>query len=327
MIAVVLFSGGLDSTLAVRILQEQGVDVEALAVKTTFCNADEAILRAGELAGARLTVRSMRDDYVDLLRNPPHGYGKACNPCLDCRAYMVKMARQFMLEVEASFVATGEILGQRPMSQKKRDLRIIEETARLEGRLLRPLSAKLLRPTIPEQVGDVDRDKLYGFSGRRRGELIELAEKFGIKNVPGPSVGCPITEKSFSPRFLDLLKFEKKLSNCDFELLNFGRHFRFDSKTKVVIGRNVRDNSALRWFAGRCEMSDAALVYPENFRGPDMLVVGNVSQEAIRFAAGMMLRYARKAEPGNAYVWVTQGGVYRRLQAREDETAMSPQGF
>ncbi len=313
--AVVLFSGGLDSMLSVRILQRQGLDVDALNIRTVFscCRAEAA--QSAVAMGARLTVAGVADDYIDLIRRPKYGRGKGVNPCVDCRIYMCRMARRFMEETGACVVATGEIVGQRPMSQKRNDLKIIEEQSGLVGRLLRPLSAKLLPPTIAEQEGLIDREKLYEFQGRRRQELIALAEELGLDEAPTPSTGCALTETFFAPRVRDLMEHSAEVTRWDFDLLNHGRHFRFDPETKVVVGRNETENAGLRWLASQSTGERVALLEPDNFLGPDALVVGHVGGESLAFAAGLIIRYSRKDRLGEARVRITHAGEQRLEKA------------
>jgi tRNA U34 2-thiouridine synthase MnmA/TrmU len=295
--AVVLLSGGLDSRLAVRALTEQGIEVEALHFRTMFtCCHDDAAQAARDL-GVRLTVIGQEDDYLDLVKSPRYGYGKGANPCVDCRIYMFEGARRFMEQSSASFVASGEVLGQRPMSQKRRDLSIIMERSGLEDRLLRPLSAKRLPPTLPERTGLVDRARLYDFSGRGRGGLIRLARQFGFpdEQIPTPSSGCMLTERLFGAKVHDLVQIAPQSTRWDFELLKCGRHFRLDAQTKVVVGRNEADNTMLEYLFRLPEASEAALLVPHQFSGPEALVVGNVRSSAMDFAGGLILRYARES--------------------------------
>ena len=297
--AVVLFSGGLDSMLAVRILQEQGLEVDALNIRTTFdCCKVPAAQAALEL-GIRQTVLTVGEDYIPLIRNPRYGHGKGFNPCVDCRIYMAKMAKRFMEQIGACCVATGEILGQRPMSQKRNDLDVVLRRSGLYGRLLRPLSAKLLEPTIPEQEGIIDREKLFGFSGRSRTPLLELAEQLGINEdlIPTPSTGCALTEASFAPRVEDLLRHEPEAMSWEFELLNIGRHIRLDPKTKIVLGRNAQENAALRALAMREDAKDPIMIEPENFTGPDAMLVGQTAGDYIKLAGAIIIRYAKRVDP------------------------------
>ncbi|MES1213518.1 MAG: 7-cyano-7-deazaguanine synthase, partial [Singulisphaera sp.] len=217
--AVVLLSGGLDSMLAVRILQRQGIEVEALNFRTTFTCCQDQAAQAAEELGVRLTVVSEQDDYLDVVRHPRHGYGRGANPCLDCRIYMFRIAARWMRESGAALVASGEVVGQRPMSQKKRDLALIAHRAGLTDRLVRPLSARLLPVTAPERELLVDRQQLYGISGRGRSELIALAREFGLKRIPQPSNGCALTEPGFAAKVHDLLGNDPEADRWHFELL------------------------------------------------------------------------------------------------------------
>jgi tRNA-specific 2-thiouridylase len=321
--AVALFSGGLDSMLAVRILQEQGFEVEALNVRTVFECCQRRAARGAAQLGARLTVLSVADDYVELIRSPRYGYGKGVNPCIDCRIYMCTMAKRFMEEAGACVVITGEVLGQRPMSQRRWQLEAIERTSGLDGRLLRPLSAKLLPPTMPEREGLIDREKLYDFNGRGRRRLIALGRQLGIREVPQPSTGCALTEVTFAPRVRDLMTFHPEAARWDFELLSVGRHLRFDAHTKVVVGRNAEENAMLEGFFERADAPEAARLHPEGFLGPDVLVLGKVTDEAIEFAGALVLRFSRRFDPEDAHVRVTHLGASRLVQVRVTGAAAS----
>jgi len=323
--AVALFSGGLDSALSIRLLQQQGFEVEALNIRTVFeCCRTPAAQAAADL-GVRLTVLSVADDYIEVIRNPSYGYGKGFNPCIDCRIYMCKMAGEFMRQTDACVVITGEVLGQRPMSQKRRDLDIVMRESGLNGRLLRPLSAKLLRPTIPEQEGLVDRERLHDFEGRRRSELIALARRLGLREIPQPSVGCALTQVTFAPRVRDLLQFHPHATRWDFELLSLGRHIRVDERTKIVVGRNADENALLRLFFRREDASKSALLEPENFLGPDVLILGGVTDESIELAAALMHRYTRRLGAADRQVRVTHAGATRLVSARPLEAAQAAQ--
>ena len=319
--AVALFSGGLDSILAIRILQEQEFEVEALNIRTTFDCCKVPAAQAAIDLGVRVTVLSVGDDYLDLLRNPRHGYGKGFNPCVDCRAYMGRMAKRLMEEIGACVVITGELLGQRPNSQRRPQLDVVASEAGLQGRLLRPLSAKQLPPTIPETEGLIDREKLYGFTGRSRKPLIELATKLGVHEIPAPSTGCALTETTFAPRVKDLLVRRPDASRWDFELLNTGRHIRFSEGTKIIVGRDERENAALQAFFRRLDASDGAMVEPENFVGPVSLVVGQVDDESVAFAGALLIRYTRQCDPEDALVRISEGGMVRVFQAQASEAA------
>ena len=300
--AVVLLSGGLDSMLAIRILQEQGVEVEAVNFQTIFtCCRDNAAQAAHDL-DVRLTVLDQDDDYIELVRRPRYGYGKGANPCVDCRIYMFERARAFMHEAGASFVASGEVLGQRPMSQKRRDLDIIAHESGLDSLLLRPLSALRLPPTRPEESGQVDRQRLYAFVGRGRKELIRLAKHLGLKNIPSPSTGCALTETTFAGKVHDLIRVDSHSQRWDFELLNVGRHLRIDAQTKAVVGRNESENQTLRTMYRAAQSRGSALFAPENFAGPTVILVGPPTEAALQTAGGLLLRYTKQFDPENAVV-------------------------
>lgn len=314
--AVVLFSGGLDSMLAVRVLQEQGLDVEALNFRTLFTCCQDQAAEAAEALGVRLTVAATDDDYLDVIRQPQHGYGRGANPCVDCRIFMFRRARALMDELGAACVASGEVLGQRPMSQKKRDLAIIAHRAGLEDRLLRPLSAQLLPITQPERDGVVDRQRLYGFVGRSRKGLIELARRYGFRHIPQPSSGCALTMGPMAAKVFDLLAHEPDNARWDFELLKYGRHYRRDAVTKLVVGRREEENAALVWLAGRDDARQCALIEPAGFTGPAAVLLGEMSDERIDWAAAMIWRQGRSDGP--AEVQVTVAGQSRRRSVAVD---------
>ncbi len=300
--AVVLLSGGLDSILAIRILQEQGVEVEAVNFQTIFTCCRDNAARAAHDLNVRLTVLEQGDDYVELVRRPRYGYGKGANPCVDCRIYMFRHARTFMHEIGATFVASGEVLGQRPMSQKRRDLDIIARQSGLDSLLLRPLSALLLPPTHPETTGQVDRSRLYAFAGRSRKGLIRLAKHFGLKDIPSPSTGCALTEKTFAGKVHDLIRIDSHSQRWDFELLNVGRHLRIDTRTKAIVGRNASENESLDTMFRAPQSRGSALFVPDNFAGPTVMLVGPPTESALQFAGALLLRYTKRYDPENAVV-------------------------
>ena len=313
---VALLSGGLDSMLAIRLMQDQGIEVEALNFQTVFtCCRDTAAAAAHDL-GVRLTVSSQRDDYLDVIKKPKFGYGKGANPCIDCRIYMFAQARQFMHQTGASFVVSGEVLGQRPKSQKRRDLDIIAYHSGLEGLLLRPLSARLLPATRPEQQGLVDREQLFGFVGRSRKGLIELARRFRFREIPSPSTGCALTEKLFSRKVFDLVQFDADTQRWDFELLRLGRHYRVNYSTKLVVGRNEQDNQHLQYLFQQAPSKPVSLLEPENFIGPALMIVGSIDDPTLRLAGGVLLRHSRRYESDNAQATLTQDGKRSQIRLR-----------
>lgn len=210
---ILLYSGGLDSLLAGKVLLDEGIDVTGLHCILPYYppDVDTEDLKESIIAkqiGLKLVHYRCGDEYINMLKNPPHGYGKHINPCIDCKIFFINKAAEIMIETGSDFVATGEVVGQRPMSQYKNTLIHIENST-LKGRLLRPLSAKLLKPTIPEMNGIVNREKLYDISGRGRSRQIELAKYFGIKDYSSPAGGCLFTDSFISSRIKDLMKFDR----------------------------------------------------------------------------------------------------------------------
>jgi tRNA U34 2-thiouridine synthase MnmA/TrmU len=279
---------------------DMGIDVEALNFTSPFCTCtgknsgckSEAVRVAQEF-NIPIKVIHKGLDYLEIVRNPKHGYGKGVNPCVDCRIYLLRKAKEYMAECGADFIITGEVLGQRPMSQKRDALRVIERESGLEGLLLRPLSAQHFEPTIPEKEGWVDREKLLAIKGRCRKELFELAEEIDVKNYPCPAGGCLLTELSFVPKMRDIFDHSDELNLRDFRLLKIGRHCRIGERTKVIIGRDESDNNLLE--AARQE-GEATITWLDG-NTPVAVIIGKQDQEYIPLAARILLRYTR-AEPG-----------------------------
>jgi len=317
---VALLSGGLDSMLVIRIMQEQGIEVEALNFKTIFTCCQDQSARAARDLGVRMTVVGQEDDYLDLVRKPKFGYGKGANPCVDCRIYMFERAKLFMEQIGADFIVSGEVVGQRPMSQKRKDLNVISYHADLEDLLLRPLSAKLLPLTLPERAGWVDREKLYGFQGRSRKSLIKLAREFGFADIPTPSTGCALTEPRFSKKVFDLIEMPTLAKRWDFDLLKHGRHFRYDAETKVVLGRDQEENYRLVALHEAPDARSTAMLYPENYYGPHAMLIGPPRPDALEFTAALILRYAREV-PEQPLVKIDTADGSRVMLAKTREDA------
>jgi tRNA-specific 2-thiouridylase len=304
--AVSMLSGGLDSVLATRVIKDQGIQVTALNFRTGFSypqrdretgerlpsNAE----RAAEMLGVPLEIIDVPEDYISVVLHPRFGYGSGMNPCVDCRIFLLRQAKAWMMEHSHHFVFTGEVVGQRPKSQMRPTLRTVERESGLKGYLLRPLSAKLLDPTIPEQRGWVDREKLYGINGRGRKEQIALAARFGITEYAQPSGGCcTLIHRVYSRRLRDFLDHEgeEALTTEQVQLLAVGRHLRLNSGRKVVVGRHERENDYLE----SCDVPGVLLTTPEH-PGPVTLVPGEPSQEEIEQAARITAGYSDgKSEP------------------------------
>ena len=294
--AVALVSGGLDSTLAVKLVQRQGIEVEGLNIRTQFecCSLDAQ--QVSHQLGIRLNFVTTGPEYLELVKSPQYGRGRGMNPCVDCRAFMFAAAKRLMEACGAAFVVSGEVLGQRPMSQKMRDFKIIEAETGLEGRILRPLSAKRLPPTLAEDAGLVDREQLYGIHGRSRTALIALARKFGMadKDIPTPSVGCALTQPAFGVQVADVFAHQDAYADWDFQLLRVGRQFRIGPHTKLALGRSEADNAQLRVMA----RPGTTLFESANFLGPDALAVGHVDEGTREIIARIMLRYTKPPHDG-----------------------------
>ena len=248
--ALALFSGGLDSMLSIKIISDQNIEVVALYMDTGFGvdeEKHEVLRRRAALAGANLKVVDMRNEYLrDVLFNPKYGYGKQFNPCIDCHGYMFKTALNMLKSENANFIITGEVVGQRPMSQRRDALFQVKRLADDEDDLvLRPMCAKLLPPTKPEREGWVDREKLLDISGRDRKPQLALAKKFGFEDFATPGGGCLLTIESFAVKIKDYLKFDKEMRDIDVTWLKLGRHLRLVDGAKMIIGRDESDNNAL----------------------------------------------------------------------------------
>ncbi len=291
--AIALLSGGLDSTLAVKLILDQGIEVEALNFVTPFCTCNRggggcAAKRVADEVSIPCKTVAVTDEFFQVIRNPKHGYGSGMNPCLDCRILMFSRARERMEEIGAAFVFTGEVLGQRPMSQHRRAMRIIDRESGLDGRLLRPLSARLLEPTIPEKEGLVDREKLLALQGRSRKPQMALAEEYGIADYPCPAGGCLLTDPGFARRMRDLVRFRPGFDLNDVNLLKVGRHFRLSPKARAVVGRNEGENRRLQILARRGDF----LFEVRGCGSPVTLLRGEASQEEIHLAAAITARYS-----------------------------------
>lgn len=294
--AIALLSGGLDSTLAVKLMLDCGIEVEALNFTSPFCTCtgknsgckSEAVRVAHEY-NIPIKVVHKGLDYLEIVRNPQHGYGKGVNPCIDCRIYLLKKAKEYMIESGADFVFTGEVLGQRPMSQRRDTLRVIERESGLEGLLLRPLSARHFEPTIPEKEGWVDRDKLLDIEGRSRAVQMQLAEDLDVKNYPCPAGGCLLTELSFVPKIKDVFDNSDELLLRDFRMLKIGRHFRLTGSSKAIMGRNEIDNNQLEQLR---QSNEAAITWLDG-NTPVAIVTGEQSDLVNQLSARILLRYTK----------------------------------
>lgn len=315
-VAIGLLSGGLDSALATRLIQNQGIEVKAVNFYTGFCTTDfrrqvnrkkakgkvyhnESLQTAASLQ-VEIEYIDISATYIqDVLMEPKYGYGKAINPCLDCRSYMLRRAKNYMEEHGAQFVFTGEVLGQRPMSQYRRALDVVAKESGLDGLLVRPLSAKLLPATTPEKNGWIDREKLGAISGRSRKEQYRLAEELGINVYAQPAGGCcSLADKNYALKMHDLLEHleEGKIPDLDdVILLKVGRHFRPSEKLKVVVGRDEVENDFLEKRYGG---NGRTLFSSIDIMGPVTVAEGSVGPEEIRTVAEITARYCDREDGG-----------------------------
>jgi tRNA-specific 2-thiouridylase len=288
--ALALLSGGLDSTLAVRLVQEQGIEVAAVNFSSPFCLCAKGGCGAvGVAEQLRIPLKVIRvgEEYLRVVRNPKHGYGRNMNPCIDCRIFMIRKAKEYASEIGASFLFTGEVLDERPMSQHKVALDTIEKETDLIGRILRPLSAGLLPETEAERKGWISREKLLGIRGRSRKKQIQLARDFGFEDYACPAGGCLLTYKEFAAKIRDLFNHKKRVRVKDVNLLKIGRHFR-RGRNKIVVGRNEAENERL------CKMRSQTDYFFEvpDCGSPLTLLQGPKTRKAISVAAGLTLRYS-----------------------------------
>jgi tRNA-specific 2-thiouridylase len=288
--ALALLSGGLDSTLATELILKQGIDVVAINFTSPFCLCKKGGCGAIEVAkqlGVPLKVLKVGEEYLKMLRKPKYGYGRNMNPCIDCRILMVKKAKKYAKEIGASFIFTGEVLDERPMSQHFKAMKIIEEEAGLKGNILRPLSARLLPETDIEKKGLVNRKELLDIHGRSRKPQIKLAEEYNIKDYPCPAGGCLLTYREYANKLRDLFEHRKRCSVADVALLKIGRHFRLGGN-KIIVGRNEAENQIL---TAKKTRNDYCFEVPD-VGGPITVLHGAKTKKAIRTAAALTAFYS-----------------------------------
>ncbi len=290
--ALGLCSGGLDSMLSALLLRKQGIDVQWVTFETPFFSSDKA-KEASKTARIPLVVENITQAYVEMLKNPHCGYGKNMNPCLDCHALMFNRAGRIMKEKGLDFLFSGEVLGQRPMSQTMNSLRYVEKQSGFEGYILRPLSAKRLPITVPEQKGWVNRDLLLDISGRSRKPQLKLAKEFALSKFPAPAGGCLLTDKGFASRLKDLFDHQDAYPERELYLLRHGRHLRLNPATKIVVGRTQKDNENLKkWYDPNLD----TLIRIKDIPGPLVLIPNGTGNESKMLAASICVGYSKAPE-------------------------------
>lgn len=286
--ALGIVSGGLDSTLAVMTLQRQGIEVTGVSFVTPFFDAERA-RESASAVGHQLIVRNISEVHLEMLKNPRYGYGRNMNPCIDCHGMMFRLACEIMEQEGFDFLFSGEVLGQRPMSQNANALRSVAKLSGCADRILRPLSAKLLPITPMEESGLVDREQLLDIQGRSRKRQQQLAREWGYHEFPSSAGGCLLTEVGFSNQLRDLLQHTPEATVNDVELLKVGRQFRLSDSAKLVLGRNRADNEQINQLAG----SEQLKLRCSNFSGPLGLFCGEPKQQDLQTAAAILASYGK----------------------------------
>ncbi|MFC1808819.1 7-cyano-7-deazaguanine synthase [Candidatus Omnitrophota bacterium] len=324
--AFALVSGGLDSMVAVKLVQEQGIEVIGVHFESLFYQPRDRreradpVKRAAEALNIELLTFPKDIEFLHMIQNPQYGYGSAINPCIDCRIYYLKKIKPLMEQYNVSFVITGEVLGQRPKSQMRDGLHIVERDSGLKGYLVRPLCAQHLEPSMPEQEGVIDRNKLLKIAGRGRKEQMAIAQRYGLTEYPNPAGGCQFTEKEFVAKVTDLFTYGYK-DNYDITILTCGRHFRINEKTKVIVTRNEDEGE----FVLSNAHNDEVFVLPYDFSGPIVLIKGEANDNVLKIAAGLLQFHSKKREEDDVCVEVIKGTnndakeIIKSIVLNEDE--------
>lgn len=286
--ALAMMSGGLDSTLAAKLIRDEGIDVIGICFKSYFFGAQNAIRMAQQI-NIPLEVIDFSEVHFEMVKNPKHGYGKNINPCIDCHALMMNYSGKMLEKYGADFIITGEVLNQRPMSQNKSSLDVVKKESGFSDKILRPLCAKNLTPTKMELEGLVDREKLLDISGRSRKVQMALAEKWGIKDYPSPAGGCKLTEPNYAKRLRDLLDKKEEILPNDLELLKLGRHFRVSEKSKIISTRTGEEAEEIKQYLTKKDL----IFLAEDFNGSMVIILGEPNEEDIEFAARVTGRYCK----------------------------------
>ena len=317
--ALALYSGGLDSTLACRVVAAQGIKVVAVKFITPFFGYDlldrkkDYIETTKEKFGIDVLLKDVTIPYMEMLKKPAHGFGRYFNPCIDCKILLLTEARKMMPAIGASFLVTGEVIGQRPMSQRRDTLRVIERDSGCRGILLRPLCAKNLEPTQAELDGLVDREQLLGFRGRNRTPQIQLAEQFGITDYPSPAGGCILADPILSRRIEEYYRHNKKIVQNDILLLMIGRQFKLPTGGWLVVGRNLGENEKIEALRN----ADDWLLQPSVIAGPAAILRHSRNPEELEIAAALVARYAKKSAlvEGAAIIIAERHGAAHQIEA------------
>lgn len=308
--AVVLYSGGLDSSLALEIVKGWGVKVYPLHIAHKLLSPQQIPVVPD------LKIVDVTEEFAQIVQKPEYGYGKNLNPCIDCRILMLRKAKEYMAEAKADFVVTGEVLDQRQMSQRLETLMLIEKRAGLEGMVVRPLSGALLPPTIPEKNGLIDHKSLLKIKGRSRRLSLEIAKTSNITAYLSPSGGCLLTDPGFCRRLADILRFQEKISAIDLEFLKIGRHFRIAPDAKLIVGRNEDENKRIEGLA----VDSHIFFYVPETGSPNAILLGD--KKHIKTAAAITARYSDKKKEPDVEVYYRHKGKVNKVTIKpiDDET-------
>ncbi|MCB2293153.1 tRNA 4-thiouridine(8) synthase ThiI [Clostridium algoriphilum] len=306
--ALAMISGGLDSTLAAKIVKDQGIEVIGICFKSNFFDEKNALKMVKQI-DIPLEVVDFSDEHFEMVKSPKHGYGKNMNPCIDCHAMMMRYCGQLLEKFHADFIITGEVLNQRPMSQNRSALDIVKNESGIGHKILRPLCAKNLNPTQMEIDGLIDREALMDIKGRNRKVQMEMAEKFGILDYPSPAGGCKLTEPNYSLRLSDLLEHKEDTSKKDLELLKIGRHFRRSKGAKIISTRTEEEGELLEQLLTQEDLMFIA----KDYNGTTVAIIGKATVQDIDFAAGITARYCKGKD--EKIITISYGG-YGHLQDR-----------
>ena len=313
--AIGLLSGGLDSILAVKVIQRQGIEVTGLSFTCPFFNAQLAKKAANDL-NIPLIVKDFTEDHFRIVKNPPHGYGKTMNPCIDCHILMLNIAGQLMEKNDFDFIFTGEVLNERPMSQNRQSLHIVAKTSGYEKYIVRPLSAKFLDETEPEKKGLLNRRVLLDIQGRSRKRQISLAREFNVKEYPNPAGGCLLTDRAFSNRLKELLEHNVNPAYFELQLLRFGRHFRISKHSKLVVGRDEQENGIIEKFI----IKDSFLLRTEKVPGPICLLIGPDAKKYLDVAARICASYSDAKHKTECIIKCEQADKDQKINVISDKT-------
>ena len=304
--AICLFSGGLDSQLAACLIKQQGIEVIAVNFTTPFFGSDDRTVEAADKLGIKFMRQNLGQEYKEILEHPVYGYGKNFNPCIDCHAFMLKKAGELMENLGASFLVTGEVVGQRPMSQNKSAMNAVDKLSGYKGLIVRPLSARLLTISIPEQQKWIDREQLLDISGRSRTRQMELAQQLGLEDYPTPAGGCLLTEQNFANRLKLYLQKNPQAMLDSLRVLKYGRHFYLDDSTLLIVGRNNADNLQLLQLAGKEDYILKVSTHP----GPVGLIPGRekVDNDLLGYAGAIVARYSDAHDNTSARIKIPRPG-------------------